>query len=544
MQNIQIKLGDCIDIMSEMRDNSIDSIVTDPPAGIAFMGKDWDKDKGGRDEWIKWMTRVAAQCLRVLKPGGHALVWALPRTSHWTATAWEDAGFEVRDRIEHIFGSGFPKSLNVKKQIEKEWECKLEKVTVNNVIDLLYQNSGLKEMDGQDSVVENVWGIIKNEESIELANNAEKNFSFLNVTLKEKIEEIRGLFVATFVNLNGKNNLMVNLIIIGEGEDLLGQTDMWLLTSEMENIGLNTMLLWKRLLEEELLPMKTSITITKLEQIIDLKIWNSLQYRNTLNCITSVNGTALKPSVEDWWLFRKPISEKTVARNVLKWGTGAININASRVPIENSEDSIYAKNPHTNGTIGENGIYGKGVKTLYNVPQGRWPAQVIHDGSEEVLELFPQTGSGHFSGKVPENGGLYKLGLKQVPDRGYTERGSAARFFYCAKPSRKERNDGLDDLESKPVLIGAEGHKINPMTEKSVVDIPRKNGHPTVKPLSLMRYLITLITPPNGIVLDPFLGSGTTLVAVKELGFSGRGIENDLEYLKIAEARIANAKLA
>jgi tRNA G10 N-methylase Trm11 len=111
--------GDCLEVMRGLAPDSVHAIVTDPPAGIAFMGKDWDSDKGGRDQWVAWMQGVAEEAMRVLKPGGHALVWALPRTSHWTATAWENAGFEVRDRVAHVFGSGFPKSLDVSRAIDK-----------------------------------------------------------------------------------------------------------------------------------------------------------------------------------------------------------------------------------------------------------------------------------------------------------------------------------------------------------------------------------------------------------------------------------------
>ena len=116
----QVHTGDALEVLRTMPENSVDSIVTDPPAGIGFMGKAWDHNKGGRDKWIAWMTGIAVECLRVLKPGGHALVWSLPRTSHWTATAWENAGFEVRDRIGHIFGSGFPKSENISIAVDKK----------------------------------------------------------------------------------------------------------------------------------------------------------------------------------------------------------------------------------------------------------------------------------------------------------------------------------------------------------------------------------------------------------------------------------------
>jgi site-specific DNA-methyltransferase (adenine-specific) len=113
--------GDCLSVLKAMPSDSVESVITDPPAGISFMGKVWDSDKGGRDHWITWMTQISAECLRVIKPGGHALVWALPRTSHWTATAWENAGWEVRDRIAHLFGTGFPKSANQLKPACEDW---------------------------------------------------------------------------------------------------------------------------------------------------------------------------------------------------------------------------------------------------------------------------------------------------------------------------------------------------------------------------------------------------------------------------------------
>ena len=123
--------GDCKEVVKRMDENSIDSIVTDPPAGIAFMNREWDRNKGGRDQWIEWMADIATECYRVIKPGGHALVWAIPRTSHWTATAWENGGFEVRDKIDHIFGSGFPKSLDVSKAIDKAAGAEREVVGIN-----------------------------------------------------------------------------------------------------------------------------------------------------------------------------------------------------------------------------------------------------------------------------------------------------------------------------------------------------------------------------------------------------------------------------
>lgn len=146
--------GDCLDVLRGMADCSVDAVVTDPPAGISFMGKAWDHHKGGRSAWIAWMTEIAAEVNRVLKPGGHALVWAIPRTSHWTATAWEDAGFEVRDRVAHVTGSGFPKSLNVGAAIDKMLGAKRERIrgVRSGVVNAAYaQDAWSKEF--KDSVL-------------------------------------------------------------------------------------------------------------------------------------------------------------------------------------------------------------------------------------------------------------------------------------------------------------------------------------------------------------------------------------------------------
>jgi site-specific DNA-methyltransferase (adenine-specific) len=213
-------------------------------------------------------------------------------------------------------------------------------------------------------------------------------------------------------------------------------------------------------------------------------------------------------------MARKPL-DGTVAANVQKWGTGAINVDGCRVGID-SEDNIYSKNPHTLGTIGKHGIYGKGKDVLFDTSKGRWPANLIHDGSEEVLELFPASkstgGGGHRKHGIGTGNGIYgAYGERDLPPNvGLGDTGSAARFFYCAKSSRSERT--------------ANGTIVN--------------GHPTIKPLSLMRYLCRLVTPPNGLILDPFMGSGTTGMAAKAEGFGFIGIEKEKEYVEIAERRI------
>ena len=308
--------GDCLEKLKELADNSVDSVVTDPPAGISFMGKTWDNDKGGRDHWIAWKCEIAKECLRVLKPGGHALVWALPRTAHWTTTAWENAGFEVRDILAHLFGSGFPKSHNIGKSVAR--------------------------LNGAD------------------------------------IPTTKGFNVA------------------GQG------------------IGLN--------------PNK--------ELRSDHPNYKKPRYEN----IFEGWGTALKPAREDYILLRKPF-KGTVASNVLEWGTGGINIDKSRV---GNEKHTYSINGATKSGNFGNGANQPSEERNHKTAVGRWPANIIHDGSEEVLAVFPETKTngvktkfvGNPSDKVNIGGG------NVTPYE--TNSGSASRFFYCAKPSKSERNAGVN----------------------------------------------------------------------------------------------------
>jgi len=216
-------------------------------------------------------------------------------------------------------------------------------------------------------------------------------------------------------------------------------------------------------------------------------------------------GTALKPACEPCVLARKPLSEKTVALNVLKWGTGGINIDGSRV--ESGDKLARPFNEANNDILGKYEKFGNPIE-----PLGRFPANIIHDGSDEVLEVFPN---------------------------------DTHRFFYSAKTSKSERNKGCEELEEKQTQGGGGGigdyqDDVNSMSGKYGSEkAPAKNNHPTVKPQALMKYLITLITPKGGTVLDPFAGSGSTLVAAKDLGFGYIGIEMTAEYIPIIEARLA-----
>ena len=312
--NAILYCGDCEEVLSEL--TGIDACVTDPPYGLSFMGKKWDYDVPSKELW--------KQVYNTLKPGAHLLSFFGSRTYHRGVIPIEDAGFDIRDQIMWIYGSGFPKSHNIGK----------------------------------------------------------------------KVEEYKG--------------------------------------------------------------------------------W----------------GTALKPAHEPIVMARKPF-KGTVVENVLKHGTGGINIDESRVETDSESD-------------------------------GRFPSNIIHDGSEEATEGFPIT-------KITRIGNLKRDG-KETPD--YRDKGSAARYFYCAKTSRSERNEGLDHL---PDGAPQRWNKAGEWTDDTT---PSKNHHPTVKPVELMKYLCRLVTPKDRIVLDPFMGSGSTGVAALAEGFYFIGIEKEEEYFDIACARL------
>lgn len=393
-----IMRGDCLEVLHSLEESSVDSLITDPPAGISFMGKVWDDDKGGRTQWISWLTEVMTECNRVLKPGGHALVWAIPRTSHWTMTAVENAGFEIRDVVTHLFGSGFPKSLDVSKAIDKVAGAEREAVGT------------YKRPDG-----------------------TKRNYD----------------------EWSGKK-----------------ETDLF----------------------------DTSSKITTIASTPEAKQWQGF-------------GTALKPAAEFWVLARKPLSEKTVAANVLKWGTGALNIDASRIGSD-----IISTHGGGDKYAGIKGSGNDGVGE-YKTHTGRFPANLVFSHTETctdeqcdlecAVKLLDEQGgerpSGYRANPSTQSGSKFQSN-KGVGERGFKDSGGASRFFYVAKASKFDKGEN--------------------------------NTHPTVKASKLMSYLIKLITPPGGIVLDPFMGSGSTGIAAKREGFKFIGIEKEKEYFEIAKNRI------
>jgi DNA modification methylase len=420
--------GDSRDILKQIPDNSLDSVLTDPPyalvsivkrfgkegaapakgneafmrASRGFMGKQWDTGEVAFDPAF-W-----AEILRVLKPGGHMLAFGGTRTFHRMACGIEDAGFEIRDMVQWLYGSGFPKSHDVSKGIDKA--------------------AGVKRK------------------------------------------------------------------VIGEKTTPDGKSYLDRRPQNKDTTGWDRP--WKN--DEEKWNAQQMVTEPSTDEAKQWEGW----------------GTALKPANEPICFARKPLSEKTVAANVLKWGTGAINIDGCRV---NTDEKTSRPAGVIRTRSGDDGAYGSRegdyrpiATTSGGHNDGRFPANVIHDGSEEVVSAFPVSKSPNTykRGTDGENADVYGAGIGEksgTVSLNYGDEGSAARFFYAAKANKKDRA----------------GSK-----------------HPTVKPISLLRYLARMITPPGGIILDPFAGSGTTGEAAYLEGFQCILIEREKEYQDDIENRL------
>lgn len=428
---------------------------------------------------IAYNIEVWKECLRVLKPGGYLLAFGGSRTYHRMACAIEDAGFEVRDQIFWVYSQGFPKSLSLSKQLSKQ------------------TGIGLCTCKEHEPMIE--LGYEKN-------NKHRDNIS------------------------NGDNDGL------GSGEQIWSQgNDDNEVAKQNENTNISSNSTIRKESEND-------------RKIKEWKIDDRFICPKCRKIKSDIGGTALKPAHEPICMARKPLSEKTIAENVLKWGTGALNIDACRIPINTEQDDIHAKNPHTVGTIGENDIYGKGKPVLYEInKQGRFPANVIHDGSDEVMAEFAKAGmykakKGRSGKKGGSGFGFFDDEKSKNTDGIWPEDcgGSAARFFYCAKSSQSERNAGLEDFEEQTKVWNGQADKssteIKPVEQRFTTKT--KNIHPTVKPIKLMEYLIKLVAREGQTVLDPFMGSGSTGIAAKNLKRNFVGIEISKEYYEIAKARL------
>ena len=434
LDNAVVYHGSNLDVLPTLPDNSVDSIVTDPPYELGFMGKSWD------NSGIAYSVELWTECMRVLKPGGHLLGFGGSRTWHRLAVAIEDAGFEMRDSIAWLYGSGFPKSMNISKAIE------------STLLNGSSHSTALRKTE-QDG----------NGDSYQLV---------------------------------GKNN------------GIMGETRVY----DRKEFAPST---------------------------LEAQKWEGW-------------GTALKPAFEPIVVARKPVSEKTVAANVLKHGVGGLNIDASRIAA-NGDNLNGGKQGGT-----DNQIYAKGLGDSSGQSMaldGRWPANIILD--PYTAELLDEQSGVRQTGAFPKlvdrsNTKVYgQYGSEEKEKRITLDSGGASRFFYVAKANKRDRNEGLEHLEEKTAseMTGRkEGSAGLVMKHDDGSDKAnayagtsgeaRANFHPTVKPTSLMEYLIKLVTPEGGIVLDPFTGSGSTGKAALLNGYKFIGIELTEEYLPIIENRL------
>jgi DNA modification methylase len=430
--------GDCLEVMRRMPDNSVDSIVTDPPYGLTsarpsgrskategavmkgFMGLAWDGYVPGVDVW--------AECLRVLKPGGHLLAFAGTRTQHRMATRIEDAGFEIRDMIAWVYGSGFPKSLDVSKAIDK-MDAAEEQERRRLAFTAWVRSHGVTSRQIDDATGTNMGGhyttaasqpAIMTREHLEACRHLFRDVpQWVEEEADIRTVESRNMAEREVVDTEIRYNEASGIVSAGRDERTL---------------------------------IERKITVPHTESARQWQGW----------------GTALKPALEPITVARKPLVG-TVAANVLEHGTGALNIDGCRF------EGVKAGGSGNLAAWRQmEGRADLPTPPAFDAAQGRWPANLIHDGAEPTDLL-----------------------------------GEAARFFYCAKASKKDRDEG--------------------------------NAHPTVKPTDLMRYLCRLVTPPGGLVLDPFMGSGSTGKAAVLEGFGFIGCELSAEHLAIARTRIEAA---
>jgi DNA modification methylase len=495
----QILHGNNLDILPSLADNSIDSIVTDPPYELGFMGKKWDSSG------IAYSVELWQQCLRVLKPGGHLLSFGGTRTYHRVAVAIEDAGFELRDSIAWLYGSGFPKSLDVSKAIDKS-DATEERRKRDLMFVAWMKTTGLSATRCDEILKAKDLISPTSNHSIHYFNTGQpavataKMFDALRPYLPEVPENIEKLVAERTVESENFKN-----------REVIGQKE-WSNSANHFVPG-----------ESHTDRVNLDITAPSTPEAQQWQGW----------------GTALKPAFEPVIVARKPI-EGTVANNVLKWGTGGLNIDGSRIGTEGGRTihtksngasrSEWAGNT-TTGEVTDNG--------------GRWPANIILD--PYTAELLDEQ-----SGQVKGNPGAKQTtdfrfmndaeGKQNLIQGDRKDIGGASRFFYVAKASKRDRNEGLDDLD-------AQRHSDRELADGVGGDNPRnrtnqakQNFHPTVKPTSLMEYLIKLVTPPNGTVLDPFTGSGSTGKAAILQGFDFIGIEMTEEYLPIIEGRLKHAE--
>jgi DNA modification methylase len=543
--------------------NTIDSIVTDPPYGLTSITKRFGKENSaecqyGKDgsfarlsrgfmgkEWdgsgIEYNIDTWKKCYEVLKPGGYLLAFGGSRTFHRIACAIEDAGFEIRDTIMWIYGMGFPKSQNIGKQLEKRLEDEKTKQKTEHDLRLMWERDIQKTMRNEEEQNEVLQSQLQ-EQSLQISGNTTSNVwrkqscleRWNNIQKTEReLQRCKVCEMSKRVSINGEERWICNGTQTCNGTAL---REMFEQSGSCPSYRPQS----KQQQDRESNAIQEQCRTQENREVIEY--WNKF-------------GTALKPSFEPIIVARKPFKGSLVD-NVIEYGVGGINIDECRVEYEKTTNPatnpLYRQqnadkykqvqggelsNGAVSWTSGKNGVS----------EMGRFPANTIltydENDFDEVCGGFPDTNGGkrHNTTKRIEEGTSYYRDKEFVFNRNeYNDSGSASRYFYCAKASKRDRDEGLDEFEE------VDGGSYQFRQDGSLDGkIPaRKNTHPTVKPTELMQYLVRLVTPNNGIVLDPFNGSGSTGKAVmyenkeRNKNYKYIGIELTEEYLPIAKARI------
>jgi len=500
----QILCGDCAELLQGLPSNSIDLVVTDPPYGLRFMGKEWDR--------VLPPVKAFEQMIRVLKPGALAFVMSSPRQDlMWRMCALlEGVGFEMRQSfISWIYKTGFPKAFDVSKGIDRRLRGDLIRSKVNYFTNK--RGLSLKELAEKLDIPDakkTLWDWLFDGHS-----PSNKNWLKVKEVLYVSDEEEKQFEREIIGKRRNERNMPLPTLYDGDRIDL-------------------------------------DITSPATDLARQWDGWKS--------------QTGLKPALEPILMVNKPFSESTIVDNVLRWGTGAINVDATRIPFQNKEDAEYVEGKHDSvegiPRSGGNTYQWKdyeGKRTNGYTQLGRFPANLlVSDGALDTGEITGAgiTGSGVVTNKnrgeyLPHNVyGERKVVKENTP---YVDTGDQSRYFSLdawaqhhgfldvPKPDTSERDYGLKGKKTVPkskfnLNDGSKDERFD-----GAVSIPRRNTHPTVKPIKLMAYLIELGCPRNGVVLDPFVGSGTTCIAAKQIGRRYIGIEISEEYHALAEARVA-----
>lgn len=553
--------GDCLEVLKTFEADSIDALVTDPPAGISFMGKEWDSSSA----FIRRMTDIFDECIRVMRPGAHGFVWALPRTSHWTATALEDAGFEIRDVVTHLFGSGFPKSLDISKAIDKQAGVEREilstitRSAARRLDFRMDKESNItapatreaKQWQGWGTALKPAsehWILVRKpiSEKTVAANVLRWSCGGLNID-RSRIESVRSSASFNQRDISGGNynSAKPGVNRVQTQPENLGRFPSNLILDESaaqmldEQSGILTSGAKKRDFE------------TAKTQGVTWKFGGS-------ECESSQGGASrfflcVKHDIDESCGSEKTKVGNTFVGKKMENKSVVLNTDGSGNNLSDQYlmDSMFIIRTEIVLTMSFQ-ILNASIKT----PIGHCTIK-----TEKIIELFLAENVVGVSIVSNTEALIYLENGQQVPIKGIVEivpvknfgngenktrnittliteniELSGARFRYCPKTSKSERNAGCEGLEEKRTFGTDSGDGLGRGISNS--HIPNSNHHPTVKPKKLMSYLINMICPPGGTVLDPFMGSGSTGVACGENGFQFIGIEKELEYFNIAEKRI------